>query len=397
MMAAITAARAGAQVTVFERGERAGRKLAQTGNGRCNLTNLRMEQRAFYGTHPDFAMQALAQFDVQKTLAFFEELGVYMKYRGDYVYPNSDQAASVVQVLLAELARLSVRVICGAQVDEVRVGRDGRFQLTVSGGKQTAYSCDALILACGSKAAPALGGGDSGYVLARKFGHKLTKLAPALTALRCVGKYYQQMAGVRTDASITLKIDGKTCMCERGELQLTDYGISGIPVFQLSRFASLALHEQKQVHAEINFLPDMRFPQCLEWLKVRRRQLSERAASEFLTGVLSAKLAAVLLKLAGVQTQGVCRSIPDAVLKQLAKQLTAYEAFIASANPFQNAQVCAGGVDTAEINPDTMESRLVKGLYITGELLDVDAICGGYNLQWAWSSGYVAGSAAALV
>lgn len=395
MMAAIMAARESAAVTLLEHNDRAGKKLAQTGNGRCNITNLNMTAEAFRGEHPEFAMQVIRRFDEQKTLQFFETLGVYPKFRGDYVYPNSDQASTMVYVMLDELKRLGVEPVYGVTIEGIDYEREqGRF--CVRSNRDTLYG-DALILACGSKAASSTGAGDSGYVLAQSLGHRIVRVVPALTALRCVGKYYPQFAGVRTEADITLYIDHQPVAAEHGELQLTDYGISGIPVFQLSRFAAYGLLKQQPVSAIINFLPRMDFDGCYTYLKQRRQLLGEKKAQDFLLGLLNTKLAKVILKLSGISDWELSRDLSDSKLKLIAKNLTAYEAKIASTNPFANAQVCAGGVDTAELNPENMESRLVPGLYVTGELVDIDGICGGYNLQWAWSSGYMAGVHAAQV
>lgn len=394
MIAAIAAARNGAAVQILEHNDRAGKKLAQTGNGRCNITNLRMEDACYRGEHPEFAMKVISKFDVQQTLHFFEGIGLYPKFRGDYVYPNSDQASTMVQLLLDELHRLQVSIEYGVTIEKV-IYQEKKKGFMVLCNKDPFFA-DAVILACGSKAAPSTGAGDSGYVLAKAMGHRIVRVVPALAALRCIGKYYNQIAGVRTEASVTLYVNHEAVASDLGELQLTDYGISGIPVFQISRYASYGLLKQQPVTVLINFLPRMDENSCFHYLKERRKCLREKKAQDFLVGVLNIKLVRVLLKLAGISEWEITGDLSDARLHILAKTLTAYEAKIASVNPFTNAQICAGGVDTAELDPESMESRLVSGLYITGELADVDGICGGYNLQWAWSSGYLAGVHAAV-
>ncbi|MBT9779606.1 aminoacetone oxidase family FAD-binding enzyme [Clostridium sp. MCC353] len=391
LTAAIWAARTGAKVTVLEHMDRVGKKILSTGNGRCNLTNLYMEKECYRCGQPEFPMDVIRGFDVKATLDFFRELGILPKDRQGYVYPNSDQAASVLDVLRSENVHRNVEMICGCDVKRIKKTRAG-FELITSAGN---YKPDAVILAAGSKAAPSTGSDGSGYELAAGLGHRIIKPLPALVQLRCEGKFFKQLTGVRTDAELCLLADGKPLARDRGELQLTDYGISGIPTFQISRFASVALDRKKKVSVSIDFLPDMSLDETWEFLKARIRRMHYKRCDELLTGVLNKKLAAVLLKQAGINGDGAVSSISPDQVKSLTGQIKKFVVKVSAVNPYENAQVCCGGVDTAEIVSSTMESKLVKGLYIAGELLDVDGICGGYNLQFAWSSGALAGIHAA--
>lgn len=396
LTAAIWAARSGALVKVLEHTDRVGKKILSTGNGRCNLTNAKLEESCYHCTNPKFPMEAVRQFGWKDTLRWFSSMGVLCKSRMEtYYYPVSDQAAAVLDALRLEMERLGVSVItdCVPQTIswEKKKGKN-YFVVQTSRGM---FLGDALILACGSKAAPSTGSDGSGYALAKALGHSVIKPLPALVQLRCQGKHYPQLAGIRTEARLTLVIDGKKERTEEGELQLTDYGISGIPVFQFSRFAAQALDERKKVQVLIDFLPSMDLEESRVFLKERFAAFGWRRGEDFLTGVVNKKLALVLLKLAGIPLGEPVENASKRQRNLLFYGLKEYEALVSSANPFANAQVCCGGVDTSQVDAHTMESKLVSGLYFAGEILDVDGICGGYNLQWAWSSGKLAGVQAA--
>ena len=391
LMAAIHGLRAGARVTLLEHKERAGKKILSTGNGRCNLTNLDQREEYYRCSCPGFPYPVIKRFPAEHTMEFFRELGILPKNRRGYLYPNSDQASSVLEALLQEIERLGGNLVCECRV--TGVGKEkNRFFLSTDKG---VFQGDALILAAGSKAAPVTGSDGSGYKLAERLGHRILTPLPALVQLRCGEKHYRQLAGVRTEARVELYVDG-TCMAwDTGELQLTDYGISGIPVFQISRYGSIGLHRKQKVWVRINFLPELGREEVEELMEQRRRLSGEKTCRQWMNGLLNSKLSMVLLKLAGISPDQKACTVSDAQWRRLANQLTSYKTTIVGTNPFENAQVCCGGVDPKQVFGDTLESRLVPGLYFCGEILDVDGICGGYNLQWAWSSGAVAGRAAA--
>lgn len=384
LAAGITAAREGASVTIMEHTARPGKKLLSTGNGKCNITNLQLPKDAYRGNQPDFVFPALHTVTVSQTMDFFKELGIVLTERNGYVYPNSGQASTVLEAMLFELEHLGVRIVTECPVKEIK--KD--LTVITDHGKQR---YDRIILAAGSMAAPKTGSDGSGYNLARKLGHHIIEPLPALVQLRCKEKWYKQAAGVRTDALVTLKIDGKAAASDRGELQITDYGISGIPVFQISRYAAKALNEGRQAVAELDFLPELSLTDLEKLLFTRHIQFSYRPAEEFLHGVLNSKLAKILLKEAGIGRESWVKEITEKEIKKLVHCIKELKTMIVSTNTFDQAQVCSGGVDTREVDPVTMESKLIRGLYFSGEILDVDGICGGYNLQWAWSSGITAG------
>ena len=402
MMAAIEAARAGAIVTLIEKNAQLGKKLATTGNGRCNYTNLDMGDRIggkFRGFHPEFAVEALDVLPPEAVLDWFREIGVEPRFRGSYVYPNSDQASAVVDALREELHRLSVKVHYNAEVKSVQRVDDAYFLIQCT---DAVVKADRVILAAGSKAAPKTGSNGDGYFIARKLGHSIVPYVPALCGIRCAGDAFKALAGIRTEAALELVVDGHCVDREAGELQLVDYGISGIPVFQLSRYAAYALQEGKKAAVYINFLPgfteEAEDPKdrALQLYRQRQERLVGRKMESFFTGLLHQKLGQLLLRMANVRPEIPVAELSEKQLRSLASLSVRFKAECVEMNGFQQAQVVAGGVDTSEVDPRTMASRLVPGLYFAGEVLDIDGICGGYNLQWAWASGFVAGRHAAV-
>lgn len=383
MSAGISAARAGAAVMILEHTNRPGKKLLSTGNGKCNLTNQVMPENAYRGGGPEFINTVLGSVNVEYTLDFFRRLGLVLTDRNGYVYPNSGQASSVLDALRFELEYLGVPIVTNCQVEEIK--RD--LTLITSAGKKKA---DAVIVAAGSMAAPKTGSDGSGYKLLKNLGHHIVKPGPALVQLKCREKWYKQAAGVRTEGVVTLIADGTVLCSDRGEVQFTDYGVSGIPVFQVSRFAVNALSEGKRTEIILDLFPSMDFSELKDFLLTRTKVLGYRPTGEFLNGVLNKKLSPVLLKESGIKTDWAGKLTASQV-ERLAAVMKGLKSEITGSNSFDQAQVCSGGADTREINPKTMESRLVKGLYVAGEIIDVDGICGGYNLQWAWSSGILAG------
>lgn len=391
MVAAIAAARGGAKVTILEQKARIGKKILSTGNGKCNLTNEVMSDTCFRGDDTSIVSEVLAQFGYPETVQFFEELGLLFKNRQGYLYPLSEQASAVLDILHMELSRLHVDILTDTKALSAK--KEGeRFLIETNRGP---ISGDVLILATGGKAAPVLGSDGSGYALAKTLGHHISQVVPALVQLQGKGDFFKQVAGVRTHANVTLYIDGEAIVSNCGELQLTDYGISGIPVFQVSRYAAKALARKRDVWTELDFLPTMSDEMFYDFMQKRKEEQEYKTAEEFCIGVFHKKLIGLLLNRAGIRHTTPIQEMKE---KQFLKFLTVCKHFqveITGTNSFAQAQVCAGGVKTTEIDPQTMESLCCRDLYLTGELLDIDGICGGYNLQWAWSTGYIAGIHAA--
>lgn len=391
IVAAISAARNGAKVTLLEQKDRIGKKILSTGNGKCNLTNEHMNMLFFRSDNVAVVAPVLEQFNEKETLRFFEELGVLFKNRLGYIYPITEQATTILDVLRMELARLNVDVRTEVKVLELKKQEPSFCVIT----DKEQILADAVILATGGMAAPNLGSDGSGYKIAKSMGHHISEVVPALVALHGKGTYFKQLAGVRTKADVTLMIDGKWILSDCGEVQLTNYGISGIPVFQVSRYAAKALSRNKQVVAELDLLPSMAEDEFEEYMYERKRAQKNKNAEEFLIGIFHKKIIGVLLKQANIPATKTMNSVNEKQFQKLLDLCKHFQIEIIGTNSFEQAQVCAGGVKTKEINPHTMQSIYHDELYLTGELLDVDGICGGYNLQWAWSTGYIAGLHAA--
>ncbi len=397
MMAAVQAAYAGARVTVYERNDRVGKKILSTGNGKCNFSNEDMRAACYYGSGAGYVDGFYKQFGVAETKAFFRELGMRIKDRNGYLYPASEQAATVLDVLRYEMERLGIEICAGCRVTGIDGPGNPGYRLTLE-TETAAYkkrTYDAVILACGGRAAPKTGSDGTGLAMAKRLGHRIVPTVPALTALRCRETFWKQVAGVRCEARLMLYIDGNAVSSVQGELQLTDYGISGIPVFQFSRIAAYALQEGRPVTVKIDLMPDHGAADIQEAFWVRRWERQKRQSMEqFVTGTVNKKVGLLLLKLAGIrETETVCE-IEGARRRKLEQLFHTFEVTVKGTNSFEQAQVCAGGVDFAEVT-DRLESVRRPGLFFAGEMLDIDGICGGYNLQWAWSSGAVAGRAAA--
>ncbi len=391
MMAAIAAAESGAHVLLLEQKNCLGKKLSATGNGRCNFTNADMDLVHFYGNR-ELAGRALSRFSLEDTLSFFHRIGILPKQKNGYYYPHSGQAASVVRALETELRRKDVSVCTGEEVTEILPLPAG-FRVNTG---NNSYITAKLLLATGLFAAPKLGGGASMVRLIERLGHHFSEIVPALCGFCCEGADFAALAGVRTDGRITVYIDGEEAAQDSGELQFTDYGISGIPTFQVSRTASLALAEGKQVQASLDFLPELGVSGILEELQLRIRNCKGfETTEEGCNGLLPAKLLPVLIQKAGISRKTRMKELSDQEAGRLAETISDFTVDLVRARGYESAQVCAGGLDSAQIDPDTLESRLVPGLFFAGELLNVDGVCGGYNLQWAWSSGYLAGKSAA--
>jgi len=386
MVAAIQAARNKNQVIIYERSERVGKKILATGNGKCNLTNLAMGSEYYYTKAPDKLMRCLQIFSEKDTLSFFENIGLMLRDRDGYVYPYCEQAAVVLDVLRNALDQEHVNIKTSVENICISVDKHGRFQVSSSIGKE---SFDAVILACGSKAGIKNAVTD-GYNLAKAFGHKIHKLYPALVQVKCEEKFFSMVAGVRCKASVTLLVDDNCIAREQGEVQLTDYGISGIPVFQISRLIAGLLDEKRKVAVAIDFIPHMSDEEWTKFYQNRFKQYTGKTTEEFLLGILHKKVSLMFLKEFGLKpTDIVCEQIKNRLFG-LCRAMKAFVVIPNGVNSFEQAQVCRGGVAFEELD-DTLQSIYQKNLYICGEMVDIDGKCGGYNLQWAWTSGAIAG------
>ena len=389
LMAAITAARGGAKVTVLEHQNQVGKKILVTGNGRCNFTNTNQDLSHYHSESLFNMAIALKQFNCQDTVKFFKDLGIFSKNRNGYLYPHSDAASAVLEVLRMECEYLKVKIACQIEVESIEKC-DGIFKVHTPGWT---YEAEKLILATGSKAAPATGSDGSGYTLAKKFDHTVIEPYPALVQLLSKEKCLNALAGLRIDARAILFADEKPVISNRGEVQLNANNISGIPVFQISAEAAKAMANGAICHVVLDLLPDFSEELLTSYIKQRISTGGYKSAVNFLTGLFAKKLSEVLCDRCKFSKKLTAEKFKEDDITNLCKQIKNFKIQIYGTNGFEHAQCCGGGVSLEEVDPLTMESLKVPGLYFCGELLDVHGDCGGYNLQWAWTSGYLAGKA----
>lgn len=386
MMAALTAAeQPGNAVTLLERQSRVGRKLLATGNGRCNLTNLDLAATHYHGARPGFAVPALSRFGLDDTLRFFRSLGLLtVADETGRVYPLSDQANSVVDVLRFALQTRGVNVVCSCDVIEMKKKARGYEAISATGER---YFGDRLIVAVGGCAGKKLGGTKSGYRLLGMLGHGCTALSPSLTQIKTDQTHVRALKGVRADALVRLRQNGQLIAQEAGEVQFTDFGLSGPVAFSLSRAAGLL----DGAELALDFLRAYAPEDVDAVLQTKRAAMGELPAEDFLSGILPSRLGSVVMRRALGSLQRPASALTDAELTQVRQQLRCFTLPVTGVMGMENAQVTAGGIVTDEFDPQTLESRLAPGVFATGEVLDIDGDCGGYNLQWAWSSGRLAG------
>jgi predicted Rossmann fold flavoprotein len=400
MVAAIAAARGGAAVTLLERLPRVGKKLLATGNGRCNLANAHPDLARFHGEHPGFARAALAAFGLEPTLAFFRDLGVEPREEeGGKIFPRSGQASSVLDVLRHELERCGVAVRCEAPVARLQPRRGG-WEVAVG---QEALRCDAVVLASGGRASPQLGSNGSGYELVLPLGHRLVPPFPALTRIRVASPFLKHLKGVKVEGVASLVplapgVPAPSALPESaaGEILFTETGLSGPPILDLSRRAGERAARGLETALELDLCPEFAAADLAALLLRRFAGRAGASAELALIGFLNKRLIVPVLKVAGVADP----ARPAAALGEresgaVAAVLKRWRFAVTGTDSWADAQVTAGGVDVAGVDPGTLESRLAPGLFFAGEVLDIDGDCGGFNLQWAWSSGHLAGAAAA--
>ena len=371
------------QVILLERQARVGRKLQATGNGRCNLSNIHAVDRGYHGQSPEFVNNAISAFTPADTLRWFEGLGLFtVTEESGKVYPYSDQANSVVDVLRLALVKENITLKTGYEVTKIQKTAEG-FQLT---NGEEPITCDRLIVACGGLAGSKLGGTMSGYKLLAKLGHRCTKLRPSLVQIKSSWPELPSLKGVRANCCVEILHNGEVYAKSIGELQLTEHGISGPVVFEISRDVCA---ERGKWTAKLDFLPNL--PAEVLEKELQRRRNTNLPMEELLTGILHNRLGRVLTKTAGIKGKQYASQISNAELAEVVACVKSLEITLTEPLGMDSAQVTAGGVLTDGFDPNTMESKSVPGLYACGEVLDIDGDCGGYNLQWAWSSGRCAG------
>jgi len=386
LMAAITAKKSGKEVIILERKDRILKKVLITGNGRCNITNVNANISNYFGKNISSVENILNRFTPQDTMDFFNELGIICneENRGK-VYPLSGQASSVVDALRFEAERLGIKIETEFYVRKIE--KDG-FKFRIYSEDRKKIEAGRVILAAGGQSYPELGSNGSGFELAKELGHSVTKLSPSIVQLKTEKHQVKGLQGIKTDVAVTAYGDNKKICTYDGELLFTDYGISGNVVFNISFVMPL----YKNVEFEIDFMEKFDYNELYEMLKERKRILSHLTMENYFNGMINKKLGQFLSKVSGIEKLSKpVKDLNDSDIKKLCTVLKKYRVKILETTGFKNAQVTAGGVSLDEVNTETLESKIVKGLYFSGEVLDVYGECGGFNLQWAWASGYIAG------
>ena len=386
MIAAITARKSGKEVVVLERKDRILKKVLITGNGRCNITNVNADISNYFGKNISSVENILNKFTPQDTMDFFYGLGIVCneENRGK-VYPLSGQASSVVDALRFEAEKLGIKIETEFYVRKIE--KDG-FKFKIYSEDRKKIEAGRVILAAGGQSYPELGSNGSGFELAKELGHSVTKLSPSIVQLKTEKNQVKGLQGIKTDVAITAYGDNKKICTYDGELLFTDYGISGNVVFNISFVMPL----YKNVEFEIDFMEKFDYNELYEMLKERKRVLSHLTMENYFNGMINKKLGQFLSKVSGIEKLSKpVKDLNDSDIRKLCTVLKKYRVKILETTGFKNAQVTAGGVSLDEVNTETLESKIVKGLYFSGEVLDVYGECGGFNLQWAWASGHIAG------
>ncbi len=407
MSAAVSAARSGAKVTVFERNDIVGKKLLLTGNGRCNFTNVDIHEDYFSFAQGSEASAVLDSMSAQGVCDFFMDLGVLSAERKGCFYPFTGQAHTIQSALLQAMNNLGIVLKLNTCIAKININNSserltesnslndktdkGFFEVHTDEGD---YKFDAVILACGGKAAPKTGSDGFGYRLARGFGHTVSRTYPVLVQLMSDAPDLKKINGVRCQANVTAMVNDKKVASDYGELQLTDYGLSGIPVFNISRFLSKEIEEGEKSEVLVDFIPQISQTSLEAFVTKRIFDLKGYELKDFIAGLVHSKLADYLIKACGLNGKTIVLPEDKDKIIQFLSDIKEWKFRITGHKGFEHAQVTKGGVLLEEID-ENMQSKLVKGLYFAGEMVDVDANCGGYNLHWAWASGIKAGEEAA--
>jgi predicted Rossmann fold flavoprotein len=390
IIAAITAKDLGKDVAILESNDRIGKKILTTGNGRCNISNKYLDYSRYHSTNNSFFHFTLNSFDYKETEMLFNALGLPLIELDDgKVYPMSLQASSVLDILRSAVSERDIAVYLNNKVKKIERSNN-LFKLTTFSDE--IYECSKIILATGGKSAPKSGSDGSGFLLAKSFGHKIIDPVPALVQLKLDYKNLKALSGIKFDGYANIKVNDESICKEFGEILFTDYGISGPPILQLSRTTAVNLPLGKRVSIVIDMMPKFSTEKLKEFLENHWGTFNYRSTFDSLVGIVNKKLIPILLKEAEIfDIHKPCYELDWNEKEKVLKLLKQWEFNVSGTNPFANSQVTAGGVDTSEINNETLESKLIKHLYFCGEIMDVDGDCGGFNLQWAWSSGYLSG------
>ncbi len=389
LIAAISAARNGAKVLIFEKSNRVGKKILATGNGRCNYSNTSASSKDFHGKNTKIIDTVFDTYGVNDTLNFFEDIGIYPLIKEDgKVYPRSLQASCVLNNLRYEIEKLKIEEITDCNVKKLRKMKDGFDIITADKN----YFVNKVIICTGGMAGSQYGCNGDGYRLAESFGHEIVRTFPALVQLKLEGDYLKRIAGVKFDGVASVIHNNSILREEVGEILFTDYGVSGPPILQLSRLALSQYYKNEKIYLNLDMFPELNLNMLYDILHERFEKLKGKTVEESFEGMINKKLIPVILNAASTFYKDVtCENFNKKEIYAIANILKNWKFEIIGHNNWQQAQTTAGGISTKEVNPLTLESKKVENLFFAGEVLDIDGDCGGFNLQWAWSSGYIAG------
>ena len=394
LMAAVIAKDLGKDVAIIEGSDRIGKKILTTGNGRCNISNSNISSpyKCYQSENENFYDFCLNKFNIEDTINFFLYLGLpIVELENGKLYPKSLQASSVVDIFRFALAEREIPLYTGCKIKNIHKKKN--FVLSTDNDEFPLFTCGKLILACGGKSAPKTGSDGSGYKLAESLGHSIIKPAPGIVQLKLNYPHLKALSGIKFNGTAYVYVNDKEIRKDTGEILFTDYGISGPPILQLSSTASKALLKKEKVEIIIDMMPDYSFEEVDNFIQGHLAMFSHRSILDALTGVINKKLIPTLLKDIGINNIHIpCYELDWKYKSLLSKRLKEWKFTCTDTNGFNNAQVTVGGINTKEVDPNTLESTLVKNLYFCGEILDVTGDCGGFNLQWAWSSGFLVGN-----
>ncbi|KEI94361.1 NAD(P)/FAD-dependent oxidoreductase [Clostridium botulinum] len=379
----------GTDVAILESNDRIGKKILTTGNGRCNISNENISSCKYYSNNNNFYKFILSQFTVQDTKNFFNSLGLpLITLNEGKIYPMSLQASSVLDILRLAIEDRQIPIYFNNKVKNIKKSNKG-FVIST---ENEIFQCKKLILASGGMSAPNTGSDGSGFKLAKNFGHNIIDPVPGLVQLKLDFPYLKALSGIKFDGNVKLTLDNKNLREESGEILFTDYGISGPPILQLSSLVSRPLYNNKKIYLEIDMFPNMSKENIINLLENHWGTFYYRTIHDSFIGIINKKLIPTLLKYCGIKNIHMpCQDITWQEKEKIFHALKNWTFTITGTNSFKNSQVTCGGVDTSEVSNKSLESLKVKDLYFCGEILDVNGDCGGFNLQWAWSSGYIAG------
>jgi predicted Rossmann fold flavoprotein len=387
-MAALFASRSGANVTLYEHNNDVGKKILASGNGRCNIINTTATCDDYAGENPSFASYALKQLSFGYFTSLCRSLGLELDIKEDgRCYPLSNEAKSVVLALKNATQNLGVHVSCEDAVSAI-THQGNSFTVHTSKSKQ---QFDKVIIATGSHAAPQLGSTADGYTFAKHFGHTIVTTYPSLVQLELNSKIHTKMAGVKTVATVELIVNNKKVQNVSGDILFTTYGISGLAILDISQKASLALVNKQRVSIVLNILPRYNNEQLEGVLRTLLTALPNQPLSSALSGILPSKTISPLIDILGVNPNKQNMTLTSQEIAKIIYAIQNWKFEVSDTHGFKHAEVSGGGVDTSQINPKTMESQLRKGLYFTGEVLDIVGKRGGYNFHFAWATGMIAG------